>query len=761
MGYLEIVYTSDHLLHEDRAAKILKLEDEAVISFNLVVRHGAKPPADYVVPRFRFELLDLDNDKRQISKNIQVLRHRIRSKAGPKSSRYRIRYEKIVAATDAPRDMQNIERYDYFLEFQRPEPVIEQISWHLPDKARTIAPTMHLGQWVILRIKTKHLEQETIGVSLWELDLSKESIKVYRSGNMAGDNFNAIYDNQLKHPETGKTWEGTSKDMDFGFLVSPRLSSSRIDKKGNVELLIQLNPNWIDPKREAGDMDTFSDFRHLELVVKVDHPRLPKYDEIDSDNGSRTGLFYKPELKVNMKTKVVPMPNIKDISLNNAFAAIIQNDKPMEARGYKPCSYSHIYLIDQGKKHPLFEEKEMIPMAIDPLHFLIGKEKEIVNGKEIEKESKTITIEIDNKNSPEGLKLCKKVYTPNKNIVHDENWCKIEGTPDSYFATIGPCNLDIEVFPVEIKPATAIQYAYLPNIEPVLVKAYINSCNYSRMLDLRFYPDLQYEISFKSSGAENLYDFKTDNFVTRDYKGSLGLLRKKKQKKQNRKNKKALRQYNKSQKEKDTSKALEFSQYQIAMEYALAGEKQKEISFSGEHPVFDAIDSAMYLVNKIRDLCFQKEMAEAFEEHSKRQVTKLKDRVGLRKKHLKSVSKNGKALRKKIEKKAKKFAKKTDKFAPFSIAISPPTFAGSVSWKLSPSTQKGREHILGTEYTINLKTDPLIEIEGRLDLLFVITKIPYLGPVVKGMTATADAVGGMDDIWNSLVDFFGGKEEMK
>jgi len=48
-----------------------------------------------------------------------------------------------------------------------------------------------------------------------------------------------------------------------------------------------------------------------------------------------------------------------------------------------------------------------------------------------------------------------------------------------------------------------------------------------------------------------------------------------------------------------------------------------------------------------------------------------------------------------------------------------------------------------------------------LDLLFVASKIPYVGTVVTGITKAADAIGSIDDFWNSMVDFFGGGKEHK
>ena len=66
---------------------------------------------------------------------------------------------------------------------------------------------------------------------------------------------------------------------------------------------------------------------------------------------------------------------------------------------------------------------------------------------------------------------------------------------------------------------------------------------------------------------------------------------------------------------------------------------------------------------------------------------------------------------------------------------------------------------IGKLYTLNFKADPLIEIKGSLDLLFVATKIPYLGQAISAITAVADTVGSADDFWNKLVEIFGGGEK--
>ena len=93
----------------------------------------------------------------------------------------------------------------------------------------------------------------------------------------------------------------------------------------------------------------------------------------------------------------------------------------------------------------------------------------------------------------------------------------------------------------------------------------------------------------------------------------------------------------------------------------------------------------------------------------------------------------------------KKF-KKFNKKIPIIIQIDQPKLAGTVKWAYAQSDKEPTK--VGTEYTFNIKADPLINIAGSLDLLFVAQFVPYLGAAIKGMTRVADGIGMLDDIAN-------------
>ncbi|MEP0214889.1 MAG: hypothetical protein ABJD66_16845, partial [Cellulophaga sp.] len=557
-------------------------------------------------------------------------------------------------------------------------------------------------------------------------------------------------------------WKGTVDTMDLGFSLNHDVMKEKLNKDGSLDILVHLNPAWIQDREGKDNMnddwvnDTWSD---LKLCIKIEHPRLPNYVKKgakDKETGERAysgtifGLFYGKYLNVKKDVLTEDMP----LEASKTVAAIIQNDSAMEAKGTELCKFTYVSVTEQGKKPiVLFKEAAMVPTQLHSFKVLIGTK---------EKGSKTITIDLDDpkeKDLKKKTTVCPDVRALDRNNTHKDNTFNTEKIDAKFIKKQTDNQLMLEAYAEKPDIPTALKNAWLPNIEPIPLKVLAQTCRYQRWINIQGYPDLSYELSFKSSSeADSLYEFKSKNFVVRDYKGNMGLLSKKEKKKQKKKNRAALKKYKKKQKKKTLKDTFDYNKLQIAFEYSLADVKQTEIVIDGEHPVLNAIDTFNFITSTIRKLCFDEEVEEAEKEHNQK---KVKGRKKKRNKHLKKLQKNGKKLQNEIKKKGGKFAKKVDKLAPFSIAVKPPVFAGSVAWKLENSTQKGREHELGTEFSINFKADPLFEIEGRLDLLFVATKIPYIGQAVMGLQKVADGAGMSDDVWNWFVSLFTDDEKYK
>lgn len=176
------------------------------------------------------------------------------------------------------------------------------------------------------------------------------------------------------------------------------------------------------------------------------------------------------------------------------------------------------------------------------------------------------------------------------------------------------------------------------------------------------------------------------------------------------------------------------------MEYGYGDTTQGKLSFPEGSLIQKLTDSIMWGINTLGRLCFDKEADEATKEHTKKRPKQVEERRRKREKYLAGKNK----LLSKI---------------PFKVEIEQPTFVGAVKWRPSPSQRFPTK--VGTLYEIQFKADPLISVKGSLDLLFVASKIPYVGTVVTGITKTADAIGSIDDFWNEMVEFFGGGDEHK
>lgn len=539
-----------------------------------------------------------------------------------------------------------------FVIFQRPDPIIESVEW-LDPKTKDPVKEKNLGQYVILRIKSKYLEKETIKISLWEYDNQTESIVTQRSrivypriGYIGKYTYREV-SREVIDPETGEKWKGTVESMDFGFAINHDVMKEKLNPDGSLDILVHLNPAWIQNREGKDNMvDNLGDslpFTDLEVRIKIDHPRLPVYDESISKSGSKSGLYYG-NLDVNKKVITEEIP----LEVSKMVAAIVQNDSAMEAKGSEPCKYTYISVTEKGKDPiVLFKEADMVPTQLHDFKVLLGDEK---------KGKKTITIDLDDPKETDPTKklaVCPDVKALNLNNTHKGKTFNTEKVDAKFIKTQADNQLVLEAYTETPDVLTALKNAWLPNIDPIPLKVLAQTCRYQRWINIQGYPDLQYELSFKSSpDADSLYNYKTKNFIKRDYAGSLGLLKRKKDRKKRKKqNRATLKEYKKEQKNRTLSDLFIYSDFEIGFEYSLAGIKQSEIAVSGEHPIFDAIDTFMYITNKIGALCFDKEVKKAEKEHDPKKVEKRKNK---RNKHLKNIEKKAKKMQKGLKKGLKK-----------------------------------------------------------------------------------------------------------
>jgi len=255
-----------------------------------------------------------------------------------------------------------------------------------------------------------------------------------------------------------------------------------------------------------------------------------------------------------------------------------------------------------------------------------------------------------------------------------------------------------------------------------------NSCRINHQVNIEVFEDIYFLAGFQLGTENPWYKKGTKEYIKKRYLNEKGFLTKE-------------RKRNNEDEQKEISDGhLKYNEFEYFTEYGYGDTMQGKLSFPEGSIIQKLTDSIMWGINTLNRLCFDKEADEAIKEHKEKRPKQVKEREGKREKYL--AGKN----------------KLLSKIA-FKVEIEQPTFAGAVKWKPSPSQRFPTK--VGTLYEIQFKADPLISVKGSLDLLFVASKIPYVGTVVTGITKAADAIGSIDDFWNEIVDFFGGGDEHK
>ncbi len=473
------------------------------------------------------------------------------------------------------------------------------------------------------------------------------------------------------------------------------------------------------------------------------------------DHGDFTGSKDSLKVEVPIRGTKIEAPEVVK-SGNNP---VVIGDIPTHTADFKPCFYTKIEIETGTEKsktsYSLFDKQKAIDLTHKPIQILAGPHK--------------LPISV---NLPDlDIQDCLHIGKP---LEHKGKVITVSGEPESS-EIISINDNSIKLNQTYPSPSTFefAKMAWLPNAVPIQYFIELNTCRYTKKLQVDVLPMLKYELFFKFM-TENPYDMRaTKAYVDKKYRGGKGLFtgkeKKKDRKKRKKDDKKAVKERREQYKEEKEEIAKEgslfnFTNFEVGLEYCFGDEKEvgfvkNNIPIEGEGPVFNALETGMWVINQLSSLCFKKEAEEAEREAEEliENPKSVKDKK--KAKQLKGRKKKRKNYLKKIGKEGKKVGKKMGKVLPFCIKIDQPVFAGAIAWQYAYSSKFPSQ--VGKEYTLQFKADPLIAIEGRLDLLFIATKIPYLGQAIKALTATADAIDSSDDFWNWLVETFGGDDDDK
>ena len=385
---------------------------------------------------------------------------------------------------------------------------------------------------------------------------------------------------------------------------------------------------------------------------------------------------------------------------------VVKNEVFTNIAMFHPCGYDRIEVLVDDKKITLFDINT--PEQKSSLEIVNDSENELqqLNIKTIDLKTDDCRFENTEKNHQKGIITLAKGNSENITITKDGNEEKIV----LHISNIKREKTHIINFPSE-------KYAVI-----------FNSCRINHQVNIEVFEDIYFLAGFQLGTENPWYKKGTKEYIKKRYLNEKGFLTKERKRK------------NKKEQKEISHGHLKYTEFEYFMEYGYGDTMQGKLSFPEDSLIQKLTDSIMWVINTLGRLCFDKEADEAEKEHTKKRPEQVEKRKRKRKKYLAGKNK----LLSKI---------------PFKVEIEQPTFAGAVKWKPSPSQRFPTK--VGKLYEIQFKADPLISVKGSLDLLFVASKIPYVGTVVTGITKAADAIREIDDFWNSIVDFFGCGEEHK
>lgn len=501
---------------------------------------------------------------------------------------------------------------------------------------------------------------------------------------------------------TTSKYPGNAK---FGRLVDEGEdhNDNQVKKVPNVQkckFAVFIDPLW---EHLAG--------KELLIYPEIEHPNIP---------GGRKKLS-DCTIKITTSGKEIKVENVQ----SNMVAVV--SDVETDMAFFNPCKYTLLKGSYKGEESVFFDTQ-------DPEKRFVSAIKYKVIAGDKKGEDRTLKLEMPNLTTEDCL------FENDQDKNHELHAIKIDEKKLYPNLQIGYNNVSFSVdYPI---PSIPVGESMIDedNVKTINYPLELGSCATHHPVEILVYPAVSYELGFKLGTENPFYAKGTKSYVKKKYLGKWGFFDKRTNKK--------IRKEQQSQRKKDyknnqqevANGRLSYDQFEYFLEYGYDDVKQSNIAVNAEYPVFNIIESVMWIINTINLLSFDKEADEAMEEHKDKRNGQVRDRKKKRNDYLKS---KGKTL---------------GKF-PFKIEVGQPTFAGTVKWNYASSKEEHGE--MGMLYTINLKADPLIYIKGSLDLLFVATKIPYVGQAISAITAVADTVGSADDFWNEIVDFLKLDEENK
>lgn len=580
------------------------------------------------------------------------------------------------------------------------EPKIINVQWRMDDgngNQREILPTetIPLGSTVQLHIFTEGLYGQELEIVLMDKDTfsSDDLLPPIDRTNFRGNRIPDMptEESKRKFIREVDTYRLEDKITDSsatdGMLITNHNTFVKFIQKCVVD--VYIDPFWTAKH--------FADDTEMKIYPKIKHKKSEDYQVFETNILTTRRDIIKSQLSTIGNKPIL----VGSIETN--------------FQRYHHCRYTEI-VAQYGKEEDffLFEQNKHNEYSKKITYEVIADD----------------TVLKSEKTAPKLIIKLPDLHTEECNKEKDGHKSKVITLTKSNNTFLG---LDLQkhsfsFFPSYPKPTDStdiIKMAWLPNISPTIYNAQLATCRFQHDLEIKVYPDIYYEVGFKFATKNPFFKGQTKSYTKREYLGGDGFFTKSRKKQQK------TREKNYENEKAEIKKGrLNYNQFEIVSEWGWGDKMQQSITLHGEHPAINIINSTMWIMNKIGDLCFQKE-ADAVE---------------------KEIGKSKQIKQRELNKKSYLKGKVIGE-TPFKIEISNPSFAGAVKWKFDRSEQEKAK--IGELYEVNFKAD--LELKGCVDLLLLASRIP----AVRAVTATLDTISSADDFWNSVVDFLGLKEQNK
>ena len=455
-----------------------------------------------------------------------------------------------------------------------------------------ITETLKFGSTIYLNIYTESLYGHNINVQLKDKDTIMRVLSLGLT-NADDELFAAEYlNNNVSVAERGEE-DIKKKENQFVRAVSVH-STTKFPSNAKHGRLVDHDDDVFDktvksvPNVQKCKFPVFIDplwkilaGNELEIYPEIEHPKIP----------GQIKTLPASILKISNDGRLV---KVEEITSNQV---VVVSKVETNMAFFHPCKYTQIVANYKNKDNIVFDVNDVEKRFVTNINY------KVVAGDKAG-ENYAITFKIPNlttddcnfEDQPEKTHETHAIKAINSETFKD---LKIAGKQVSF-------NLTYPKPPIH-QGESMIDF---DRITPLTYSLNLSSCAISHPIKVEVYPDVYYEVGFKLMTENPFYVGQTKAYTQRKYLGKWGFFDKRTNKKVRREQQSQRKQDYKNTKQEVSEGRLDYDQFEFFLEYGYNDVKESNITFSGEHPVFNVIDSVMWVINTVGKLTFNKEADE-------------------------------------------------------------------------------------------------------------------------------------------------------